>query len=118
MLHSLIILQPGITVLMINLSNSTSFDVLVMDDMNLYPSQEQTQDSQGENSREEYHLTPEGGNILSDVVLLNGTPLKLTNSLDIPSMEPKLADRYAPITVAPHSIVFATLTDFKAPACA
>ncbi|KAH9774121.1 hypothetical protein KPL71_013536 [Citrus sinensis] len=110
--------KPGITVLLINLSNSTSFDVSVINDMNLYPSQEQTQDSQGEKPREEYHLTPEGGNIQSDVVLLNGTPLKLTNSLDIPSMEPKLADRYSPITVAPHSIVFATLRDFKAPACA
>ncbi|KAL2319971.1 hypothetical protein Fmac_028940 [Flemingia macrophylla] len=41
--------------------------------------------------REEYHLTPKDGNIQSDVVLLNGNPLQLTKSLDIPEMKPQLA---------------------------
>ncbi|KAJ8760868.1 hypothetical protein K2173_021906 [Erythroxylum novogranatense] len=69
-------------------------------------------------SREEYHLTPQGGNIQSDVVLLNGTPLKLTPSLEIPELKPKLVDPSSPIVIARYSIVFVTIRDYKAPACA
>lgn len=109
-------MQRGITLLLINMSNSTCFDVSVINDENLYPRQTE-EDSESEKWREEYHLTPKCGDIQSDVVLLNGTPLRLTESLDVPSMEPKLVDPSSPITVAPESIVFATLRDFKAPAC-
>ncbi|KAJ4711440.1 Heparanase-like protein [Melia azedarach] len=108
--------KRGITLLLINMSNSTCFDVSVINDENLYPRQTE-EDSESEKWREEYHLTPKCGDIQSDVVLLNGTPLRLTESLDVPSMEPKLVDPSSPITVAPESIVFATLRDFKAPAC-
>lgn len=105
--------------MLINLSNSTTFQVSVLDDLNLYPQDSTVMDqSNGSNQREEYHLTPENGNILSDVVLLNGTPLKLTKSLDIPAMNPEVVDASLPISVAPDSIVFATLKGFKAPACA
>lgn len=72
----------------------------------------------GYEKREEYHLTPKDGNIQSDVVLLNGTPLKLTDSSDIPAMNPMLVDAYAPISVAAHSIVYVTIRDFHAPTCA
>lgn len=68
--------------------------------------------------REEYHLTPEGGNIQTDVVLLNGTPLKITNGSHIPAMNPSLVDPSMPINVAPYSIVFANIKGFRAPACA
>lgn len=95
------------------MSNSTTFEVSVVDDTNLYP-----QEYKDANQREEYHLTPKDGNILSDVLLLNGKPLKLTESSDIPSMNPQLVDSMLPIKVAPDSIVFATLKGFKAPACA
>lgn len=107
-----IVCQPGITVLLINMSNSTTFNVTVSNDMNLYPPL--TVNTQ----REEYHLTPKGGNIQSDELLLNGTPLKLTKTLDIPPLHPKLVDPTTPIKVAPDSIVFSTLRDFDAPACA
>jgi len=67
--------------------------------------------------REEYHLTPKDGNIQSDVVLLNGTPLKLTQSLDIPVLKPVLVSSSSPIKVDPQSIVFVQLKGFNAPAC-
>ncbi|CAN4122103.1 unnamed protein product [Withania somnifera] len=106
----------GITVLLINMDKSTTFDVSVVDDLNIYPVSVQSIESI--HQREEYHLTPQDGNIQSDVLLLNGTPLKLTSSLDIPEMSPKLVDPTLPIRVAPQSIVFATLRGFQAPACA
>ncbi|KAL0385965.1 UNVERIFIED_CONTAM: Heparanase-like protein 2 [Sesamum radiatum] len=77
----------GISVLLINMSNSTTFQVSVMDDLNLYP--------------EEYSLSS-----------------YLTESSDIPAMDPQVVDAASPITVRPDSIVFATLRGFAAPACA
>lgn len=68
--------------------------------------------------REEYHLTPQDGNIQSSVMLLNGQPLNLTCSGDIPEMDPFSADAAAPLHIAPHSIAFISFEDFKAPACA
>ncbi|KAL0327135.1 UNVERIFIED_CONTAM: Heparanase-like protein 2 [Sesamum angustifolium] len=103
----------GISLLLINMSNSTTFEVSIGDDTNSY--HQQYRDT---NKREEYHLTPKDGNILSDVLLLNGIPLKLTASSDIPAMNPQLVDARLPIKVTPDSIVFATVTGFKAPACA
>ncbi|XP_057949309.1 heparanase-like protein 2 [Malania oleifera] len=110
----------GITVILINMSNSTTFDISVTDDVNLYPDRHELteENSQEAQRREEYHLTPKDGNIQSDVVLLNGTPLVLTESLGIPTLNPKLVDPSKPITVVPDSIVFATLRNFKAPTCA
>ncbi|RYR68902.1 hypothetical protein S83_007536 [Arachis hypogaea] len=69
--------------------------------------------------RKEYHLTPKDENIQSDVVLLNGTPLKLTKSKKIPKLKPKIVDASSSsIKVAPHSIVFVQINNFNAPACA
>lgn len=112
--------QDGIAVLLINMSNSTTFEISVVNDFNFYPEDQikTMDDSDGTEQREEYHLTPKDGNIQSDVVLLNGIPLKLTESSDIPSMNSKLVDASLPITVVPDSIVFATLKGFQAPACA
>ncbi|KAK4479814.1 hypothetical protein RD792_015352 [Penstemon davidsonii] len=111
--------SAGISVLIINMSNSTSFDISVENDINLYP-EGRTLMEEGEDKipREEYHLTPKDGNIQSDVLLLNGSPLKLTESSDIPEMNPKLVDASLPIKVAPDSIVFVTINGFNAPACA
>ncbi|XP_057443600.1 heparanase-like protein 2 [Lotus japonicus] len=102
---------PGITVLLINLSNST-FNVSLVNDMNMSP----MENIKGQ-MREEYHLTPKDGNIQSDVVLLNGTPLKLTESQDIPEMKPVPVDSSSPVNVGAHSIVFVHLQSFRAPAC-
>ncbi|XP_050238113.1 heparanase-like protein 2 [Mercurialis annua] len=101
--------KPGITVLLINMSNSTTFNVSIQNDGNASGS--------GEVQREEYHLTPKDRDIFSDVILLNGIPLVLTKSSDIPVMNPKLVNAFLPIVVAPHSIVFAVVRGFNAPAC-
>lgn len=106
--------QPGVTLLLINMSNSTTFDVEILPEFEV---QSETK-STGAPKREEYHLTPEGGNIQSDVLLLNGTPLKLTKSSDIPEMQPKLVDPTSAISVAPDSFVYVSIKDFHAPACA
>ena len=109
------------------MSNSTSFNVSLVNDMNLYPEEYTVEGSVPTTNtfnlldaqkREEYHLTPKGGNIQSDVLLLNRTPLELTKSLDIPELKPKLVDPSSPIKAGPDSIVFVHLKSFKAPACA
>ncbi|GLT27586.1 hypothetical protein SLA2020_025730 [Shorea laevis] len=111
--------KPGITLIFINLEKWKSFNISLFNDENLYMNVKSPDaDFKGYKPREEYHLTPEDGNIQSDVMLLNGTPLKLTESLDIPQMEPKHVDASAPITVAPQSIVYVTVKDFHAPVCA
>lgn len=81
-----------------------------MDKANLY-NQEYTDAKQ----REEYHLTSKDGNILSDVFLLNGTPLKLTNTHDIPAMNPQLVDSTLPIKIWPDSIVFSHTDRLQGP---
>ncbi|KZV54845.1 hypothetical protein F511_39803 [Dorcoceras hygrometricum] len=100
----------GISVLLINMSNSTTFDVSITNENNVYAGQN--------NQREEYHLAPKDGNIQSDVLLLNGTPLKLTASFDIPVLKPKIADARFPVILAPNSIAFVIVKGFRAPACA
>ncbi|XP_038678937.1 heparanase-like protein 2 [Tripterygium wilfordii] len=109
--------KPGITLLIINMSNSTYSSISVVNDLNLYTDME-VPDNGGAKPREEYHLTPKDGNIQSDVVLLNKTPLRLTSSDGIPELKPEFVDPTSPILVAPQSFVFATLRDFNAPACA
>nr|KYP70372.1 Heparanase-like protein 2 [Cajanus cajan] len=108
---------PGVTMLLINMSNSTTFNVSFVDDMNLYPVLETVPGRVPMTMREEYHLTPKDGNIRSDVVLLNGTPLQLTESLDIPEMKPRLVDASSPVKVEPDSIVFVYTKSFNAPTC-
>ena len=100
------------------MANSTTFEVSVDKDLNLLPGGRKS-GSVGRYSedREEYHLTPQDGNIQSDVLLLNGTPLKLTEDLDIPAMNLKLVNAFEPIRVAPDSFVFVTFKGFRAPAC-
>ena len=86
--------KPGVTVLLINLSNSTAFDVTVVGDMDLHPPPRKLlQEADAAMAvcggpREEYHLSPEGGDIQSQVVLLNGEPLALGPCGQIPELRP------------------------------
>ncbi|KAH7516050.1 hypothetical protein FEM48_Zijuj10G0093600 [Ziziphus jujuba var. spinosa] len=109
--------QPGVSLLLINMSNTTAYDVSVIDDFNLYPDQLATRKNGPVSQREEYHLTAEDGYIQSDVVLLNGVTLSPTDQFEIPTMTPNLVDNTAPISVAPDSIVFVRFSDFQASAC-
>lgn len=70
-----------------------------------------------ENTREEYHLTAQGGDLHSQTMLLNGNALKVDENGNIPTMEPVQVEASQPVTLAPYSIVFAHVPFFKAPAC-
>ncbi|KAJ3673120.1 hypothetical protein LUZ60_006494 [Juncus effusus] len=94
---------PGVTSLFINLSNSTSFEVSLDGDYNIY-SPEEASDKNTKGEREEYHLTPQEGDIKSHVMLLNSQPLKLTADNQIPQMKPNVVDASTPLTIAPYSI--------------
>uniref|UniRef100_A0A1D1YZ15 Heparanase-like protein 1 n=1 Tax=Anthurium amnicola TaxID=1678845 RepID=A0A1D1YZ15_9ARAE len=108
--------ETGITLLLINMSNSTAFDVTITNDLN-----QATQEGGGggvAGRREEYHLTPAGHDIHSDVLLLNQSPLRLTASSGIPDLKPAVVEDSSPINLVPQSIAFVRLNDFRAPACA
>ncbi|TYH51876.1 hypothetical protein ES332_D10G311000v1 [Gossypium tomentosum] len=108
--------EPGVSFVFINLSKNTSFEIDLFHDLNLNGGSPNFE-FKGHKKREEYHLTPKDGNILSSIVLLNGTPLELSDSLEIPELKPKLVDGLKPISIATHSIAFVTIRDFNAPAC-
>ncbi|KAC0457622.1 hypothetical protein FH972_027105 [Carpinus fangiana] len=70
-----------------------------------------------ESAREEYHLTAKDGNLHSQTVLLNGNILTVNSSGRIPPLKPLYAKPLSPIKVAPHSIVFAHIPNLVLPAC-
>lgn len=127
----------GVTFLFLNLSKSNKFLISVKNILNQniggkemkygkYTSNDPvkkfmswvgTNASNSGNLRYEYHLTPQDGNVRSQVVLLNGKSLVITGSGDIPSLEPVPVYLHLPITIAPLSIAFVTLPNFEAPAC-
>ncbi|PPS18633.1 hypothetical protein GOBAR_AA01935 [Gossypium barbadense] len=109
-------LHPGVSFVFINLSKNTSFEIDIFHDLNLNGGSPNFE-FKGHKEREEYHLTPKDGNILSSVVLLNETPLELSDSLEIPELKPELVDGLIPINIVAHSIAFITIRDFNAPAC-
>lgn len=114
--------QPGITLLLINLNSTTEFNINVASDLNLYAPQQVALPSVGSvgslGERLEYHLTPKDGNLKSTTVLLNGQILEVSCSGEIPPLNPAVVNDSSPLTIAPSSIVFVVLKDFKAPACA
>ncbi|KAI0501492.1 hypothetical protein KFK09_016437 [Dendrobium nobile] len=114
--------KAGVTMLLINLSNSTTFNVSVKNDLNLYPPKMgkiSTGEILEQGEREEYHLTPKHGKLQSRVVLLNGKQLKLTRTKDIPEINPISSGPHpnATVQISPLSILFVRFKDFRAPAC-
>ncbi|GFS35693.1 glucuronidase 3 [Actinidia rufa] len=67
--------------------------------------------------RMEYHLTANGGNLHSQIMLLNGNILSVNSTGHIPLLEPVSVNSSEPITIAPFSIVFAQIPDVVLPAC-
>lgn len=67
--------------------------------------------------RHEYHLTPKDGDLTSQVVMLNGRALATDAAGNIPALEAVEVDAARPIAVTPYSIVFARVPHFSAPAC-
>ncbi|KAL5850574.1 hypothetical protein ACOSQ4_008587 [Xanthoceras sorbifolium] len=119
--------SKGITLLLINLDNSTTVHANVKFNNTSTMKRKQKnhrkhvielpQGSVNGNSREEYHLTPKDRNIQSQTMLLNGNILSVNSSGDIPPLEPLIVDSTKAITVAPFSIVFVHMPYIDLPAC-
>ncbi|KAL3528443.1 hypothetical protein ACH5RR_007765 [Cinchona calisaya] len=126
--------REGITLLLINLSNQTVFNVDIESVTHTDLLVEEKTDSfvhhlkktvswigtkaADENLlREEYHLTPKDRDLQSKTMLLNGKPLQLLDGGDIPNLSPAFVDLNSPIYIDPLSIKFIVLPNFSAPGC-
>ncbi|KAJ9535247.1 hypothetical protein OSB04_un001661 [Centaurea solstitialis] len=127
--------KAGITLLLINLSNQTEFQLKVHNilNLNLPTTKPKTgtfshrikstfswvgsKSTDEKLSREEYHLTPQDGNIRSKTMLLNGVPLELTEAGDIPDLKPAIVDVNSPICIAPLTIKFIQFPNFDDYGC-
>lgn len=122
--------SQGITLLLINLDNTTTVQAKVAFNGAFTLSQKQEihsnvktiirlqQESRiSKMEREEYHLTAKDGDLHSQIMLLNGKILGLTSLGEIPPLEPVSVNSSEPIIVAPFSIVFAQIPDVILPAC-
>ncbi|GAB4860824.1 hypothetical protein Ancab_035986 [Ancistrocladus abbreviatus] len=128
----------GVTLLLINLSNQTSFilevensmsqNLLIADGMvsksgSFIHSLKKTvswigsKASVGQLQREEYRLSPENGYLRSQTMVLNGRRLKVSDKGNLPSLDPVLASVDSPIYISPLSIAFIVFPNFDAPAC-
>ncbi|KAG9151389.1 hypothetical protein Leryth_024440 [Lithospermum erythrorhizon] len=68
-------------------------------------------------TREEYHLTAKDGNLQSQVMMLNGKPLMVDSTGQIPDLAPVIVNSSEPISVARFSILFVHLRSVRLPAC-
>ncbi|XP_052199348.1 heparanase-like protein 3 [Diospyros lotus] len=122
--------SPGISLLLINLDNSTTVQAKVSFNGTLALQHRHKShghrkrmarlprvSKRGERTREEYHLTAKDGNLHSQVMLLNGNILSVNSSGHIPPLEPASVNSTEPITIAPFSIVFAHIPYVVLPAC-
>ncbi|KAH0861338.1 hypothetical protein HID58_089599, partial [Brassica napus] len=128
--------REGVTLLLINLSNQSDFTVSVSNGVNMAlnveskPKKKSLLDtlkkpfswignkaSDGYLNREEYHLTPENGELRSKTMVLNGKPLKPTETGDIPNLEPVIRGVNSPVCVSSLSMSFIVLPSFDASAC-
>ncbi|CAL5372313.1 unnamed protein product [Camellia sinensis] len=130
--------RSGIALLLINLGNQTDYNIMVQNSINIDLRVKDKTDenrksfthvlkravswvgskaSDGTSFREEYHLTPENGDLQSKTMLLNGNPLQLTDDGDIPSLNPVLVAVNSPMSVPPLSIKFVVFPNFDASCC-
>ncbi|PIN11725.1 Beta-glucuronidase [Handroanthus impetiginosus] len=125
--------RAGITVLLINLSNQTTYNVDIQsgNGAELHYTKKRSlthglkssvswigsKSSDEKLSREEYHLTSENGDLRSKTMLLNGRPLHLTERGEIPSLVPVFRDIDAPLRIDPYSIKFVVYPNFSTPGC-
>ena len=134
------ILQAGVTLLLINLSNQTDFILTVRNPVTASVVENEVATSTHKESsffdklkktfswvgtkgsevtfREEYHLTPKDGYLRSQTMVLNGIPLELTDEGDLPRLDPVRNNLRSPIYMTPLSIAFVVYPNFDAPACA
>ncbi|KAM7477231.1 hypothetical protein LguiB_024474 [Lonicera macranthoides] len=120
----------GITVLLLNLDNSTTIKTKVAFNGTMrkhkhrfhshrpkliqFPRREH---KTSETRRYEYHLTAEDGNLHSQTMMLNGKKLSVNSTGNIPPLEPIRVNSSEPITVRPYSIVFVHIPYIVLSAC-
>ncbi|KAE8648411.1 heparanase-like protein 1 [Cucumis sativus] len=112
--------RSGVTMLFINLSNTTEFTINIENHMNLSLHKSKPKHSSSKNvgtQREEYHLTPQNGLLRSSTVLLNGKALELTNEGEVPDLTPVYRDSNSSISIPNWSIAFIVIPDFVAIGC-
>ncbi|XP_051115611.1 heparanase-like protein 2 [Andrographis paniculata] len=131
--------RDGVAILLINLNKKTTYYVDISSLNNIEPSIiEQKGVEKGSFShvikrsilwignkvpvddlyREEYHLTPSGGNLQSRTVLLNGRPLRPNQQNGaIPDLAPVLKDIKSRVKIDPLSIKFVVHPYIDAPGC-
>ncbi|KAJ6830476.1 heparanase-like protein 3 [Iris pallida] len=122
--------SEGITLLLINLDGNTTSQVIVNSETSFIKALKRDRGAYKKKfgrlpsirktsgfTREEYHLTAKDGDLHSQTMLLNGSPLAVDQNGNIPSLEPSKVDASEPVTVAPYSIVFVHIPYFYAPAC-
>jgi heparanase 1 len=120
----------GLTLLLINLSNSTvnvaANLVSHSKDEPMSHGDKKTKSqlipkkfkvSKSSKSRFEYHLSAPNQDLHSQTALLNGIPLEVTYSGDLPNLDPIVKENSSPILVGPLSIVFVVLPDAHVPIC-
>jgi heparanase 1 len=118
--------------LLINLSNQSDFIINIYNHTNIKlkekekrrgdsPFMRSLKEKVGANGeslmREEYHLSPEDGNLQSQTSLLNGNPLNVSNG-ELPRLDLDFREEYDLLCVAPLSIAFIVIPNFEAPTCA
>lgn len=114
--------QKGITLLLINLdgNNTVQVEVSVSNVMQTQALNRNTAPlfaKSGGVPRKEYHLTAPNGDLHSQTVLLNGKPLTVDSSGDIPPLQPISVNPTQPIIVSPYSIVFVQFPGIQVPVC-
>lgn len=123
-------LQQGITLLLINLDNTTTVETKVaFNSTRILRHKHKShghrakvvrihqQQKKIEMMREEYHLTAKDDNLHSQIMLLNGKILTVNSSGHIPPLVPVKVNSSEPITVAPFSVVFSHIPNVVLPAC-
>ncbi|XP_077237990.1 heparanase-like protein 3 isoform X2 [Tasmannia lanceolata] len=123
--------SQGITLLLINLDNSTTIQVQVTTESGVSGAKKYSHGAAPRTKfnrmhrvkkiigimREEYHLSAKDGDLQSQTMLLNGNILDVSLDGQIPSLQPVKINSSQPITVAPFSIVFAHIPNIDVPAC-
>ncbi|KAH7839475.1 hypothetical protein Vadar_004631 [Vaccinium darrowii] len=114
--------SKGITLLLINLdgNNTVQVEVSVSNVMQTQALNRNTAPlfaKSGGVPRQEYHLTAPNGDLHSQTVLLNGKPLTVDSSGDIPPLQPISVNPTQPIIVSPYSIVFVQFPGIQVPVC-
>ncbi|KAI3711722.1 hypothetical protein L1987_70265 [Smallanthus sonchifolius] len=125
--------SKGITLLLINLDNTTTVDVSLslnstwmlhtlkspVHHRHHHHKANKPRNSKigGISIREEYHLTAKDGDLHSQVMMLNGKELRVNSYGGIPHLEPLYVNSSEIISVAPFSIVFAHIPHLTLYAC-